>query len=192
MQKFILAALNHAHLLLSQYIENPDNFYAIEEITNLISRCYKDGGKVIIFGNGGSMTDAMHFAEELTGRYKRDRKPLPALALCDPAHLSCVANDYGYDEVFARGVQAFAKTNDVVIGLSTSGNSPNVVKAMDRAQELGCFTVAFLGKDGGKLRGNCDYEILIPAEDTARIQEMHMMILHIVIEGVERQVFGGI
>ncbi|HRY84070.1 MAG TPA: SIS domain-containing protein [Candidatus Cloacimonadota bacterium] len=164
----------------------------IEEIIDLITRCYQSQAKVIIFGNGGSMADAMHFAEELTGRYQQERPPLAALALSDPAHLSCVANDYSYDEVFARGVEAFAKANDVVIGLSTSGNSENVIKAISKAQELGCFTVSFLGKDGGKLCGECDYEILIPSDNTARIQEMHMLILHIIIEGVEKQLFEGL
>lgn len=192
MQELIHAALRHANSLLGNYLEDPDNFFVIEEIIDLITRCYQSQAKVIIFGNGGSMADAMHFAEELTGRYQQERPPLAALALSDPAHLSCVANDYGYDEVFARGVEAFAKANDVVIGLSTSGNSENVIKAISKAQELGCFTVSFLGKDGGKLCGECDYEILIPSDNTARIQEMHMLILHIIIEGVEKQLFEGL
>lgn len=191
MQELIHAALSHAKALLSNYLDDPDNFYVIEEIIDLIARCYKAKGKVIIFGNGGSMSDAMHFAEELTGRYHQDRPPLPALALSDPAHLTCVGNDYGFDEIFARGVEAFAGANDVVIGLSTSGNSPNVIKAMTKAQSMSCFTVAFLGKDGGKLSGTCDYEILIPVDDTARIQEMHMLILHIIIQGVEKQLFDN-
>ncbi len=192
MQELIHAALRHANSLLGNYLEDPDNFFVIEEIIDLITRCYQSQAKVIIFGNGGSMADAMHFAEELTGRYQQERPPLAALALSDPAHLSCVANDYSYDEVFARGVEAFAKANDVVIGLSTSGNSENVIKAISKAQELGCFTVSFLGKDGGKLCGECDYEILIPSDNTARIQEMHMLILHIIIEGVEKQLFEGL
>ena len=189
MQEIIHAALSHAHALLGKYLDEPNNFYVIEEIIDLITRCYQAKGKVIIFGNGGSMADAMHFAEELTGRYHTDRAPLPALALSDPAHLSCVANDYGYEEVFSRGVEAFGNPNDVVIGISTSGNSENVIRAIAKAQDLGCFTVAFLGKDGGKLSGSCDYEILIPSEDTARIQELHMIILHIIIQGVEKQLF---
>jgi len=192
LQELIHAALRHANSLLGNYLEDPDNFFVIEEIIDLITRCYQSQAKVIIFGNGGSMADAMHFAEELTGRYQQERPPLAALALSDPAHLSCVANDYSYDEVFARGVEAFAKANDVVIGLSTSGNSENVIKAISKAQELGCFTVSFLGKDGGKLCGECDYEILIPSDNTARIQEMHMLILHIIIEGVEKQLFEGL
>jgi D-sedoheptulose 7-phosphate isomerase len=135
------------------------------------------------------MCDAMHFAEELTGRFRQDRPPLPAIAISDPSHITCVGNDYGFDEIFARGVQAYGKPNDVAIGISTSGNSENILRALDRAISMGLKTVALLGKDGGKLKGLCDLELIIPGETSDRIQEVHMAILHILIEKIERDLF---
>ncbi|HPI26644.1 MAG TPA: D-sedoheptulose 7-phosphate isomerase, partial [Candidatus Cloacimonadota bacterium] len=155
----------------------------------LITECYRNHGQVIIFGNGGSMCDAMHFAEELTGRFRQDRPPLPAIAISDPSHITCVGNDYGFDEIFARGVQAYGKPGDVAIGISTSGNSENILRALDRAISMGLKTVALLGKDGGKLKGLCDMELIIPGETSDRIQEVHMAILHILIEKIERDLF---
>ena len=161
----------------------------IESVVKQITRVFTQKNKLIIFGNGGSMADAMHFAEELTGRYKQNRPALPAIALSDPAFLTCAANDFGYEEVFARGVEAFCLPGDMVIGISTSGNSINVIKAMQKAQELGAFTLVFLGNQGGKLKDSCDYQIIIPEEKTSRIQEMQMMILHLIIELVEKELF---
>ncbi|MEF3693790.1 MAG: SIS domain-containing protein [Candidatus Cloacimonadota bacterium] len=161
----------------------------IESVVRQIALVFSRKNKLIIFGNGGSMADAMHFAEELTGRYKDNRPALPAIALSDPAFLTCAANDFGFDEVFARGVEAYCLPGDMVIGISTSGNSPNVIKAMQKAQELGAFSLVLLGRDGGKLRDSCDYQILIPEEKTSRIQEMQMMILHLIIELVEKELF---
>lgn len=192
MQNRIKSSLITARQLIQDYLDQPDNLAEIALISKLITEVYRKKSKVLIFGNGGSMTDAMHFAEELTGRYHLDRPALPAIALSDPGHLTCVANDYGYEAVFSRGVEAFANPGDAVIGLSTSGNSVNVINALQKAQDLGCFTIAFLGKDGGKLKGTCDYEIIIPGADTARIQELHMLILHIVIGEVERELFPGL
>jgi D-sedoheptulose 7-phosphate isomerase len=131
----------------------------------------------------------MHFAEELTGRFRMERPPLPALACTDPGHITCAANDYGYENVFARWVQAHGRRGDVVIVLSTSGNSENIVRAVRAAQDQGCRTVALLGKNGGKLAGMCDFEWIVwggSGEFADRIQEIHMLILHAVIEGVER------
>ena len=143
----------------------------------------------MIFGNGGSSTDAMHFAEELTGKFRKDRKPLPAISLTDSSHITCVANDYGFEEVFARGVEALGKTGDIAIGISTSGNSENVVRALDKAKKLGMVTVALIGLDGGKMKGICDHVILVPGKTTDRIQELHITVLHVIIETIERILF---
>ena len=143
----------------------------------------------MICGNGGSNCDALHFAEEFTGRFRKERRPLPAIAISDSSHITCVGNDYGFDYIFSKGVEAYGKAGDMFIGISTSGNSGNVIKAVEAAKNMGIKTVALLGKDGGKLKGMCDYEFIIPGETSDRIQEIHMMILHIIIEGVERIMF---
>jgi len=192
MYNTIKALLGTAEKTLHDFVQNDENIRVVDSIANLIAETLKKGNRVIIFGNGGSMCDAMHFAEELTGKFRKDRPPLPAIALSDPAYLTCVANDYGFEEVFARGVTAYAKADDVVIGISTSGNSPNVIKALQIAHDLNCFTVALLGMDGGRLKGECDYELVIPAETTDRIQEMHIKILHILIELIEFKLFPGL
>jgi len=182
-------ALNTALRTLQSFVTSDDHIQTMEDIAALIAECYRTHGQVIIFGNGGSMCDAMHFAEELTGRFRQDRPPLPAIAISDPSHITCVGNDYGFDEIFARGVQAYGKPNDVAIGISTSGNSENILRALDRAISMGLKTVALLGKDGGKLKGLCDLELIIPGETSDRIQEVHMAILHILIEKIERDLF---
>ena len=189
MPDIIRDALNTALRTLQSFVASDDHIQTMEEIAALITECYRNHGQVIIFGNGGSMCDAMHFAEELTGRFRQDRPPLPAIAISDPSHITCVGNDYGFDEIFARGVQAYGKPNDVAIGISTSGNSENILRALDRAISMGLKTVALLGKDGGKLKGLCDLELVIPGETSDRIQEVHMAILHILIEKIERDLF---
>ena len=189
MPDIIRDALNTALRTLQSFVASDDHIQTMEEIAALITECYRNHGQVIIFGNGGSMCDAMHFAEELTGRFRQDRPPLPAIAISDPSHITCVGNDYGFDEIFARGVQAYGKPNDVAIGISTSGNSENILRALDRAISMGLKTVALLGKDGGKLKGLCDLELVIPGETSDRIQEVHMAILHILIEKIEKDLF---
>ena len=179
-----------AEATLQSFYRDEENLNVIKSIVDLIADAFCRGNKVIIFGNGGSMCDAMHFAEELTGRFRKDRPALPAIALSDPAHLTCVANDYGFDAVFSRGVEAYAKADDVVIGISTSGNSVNVIKAIEMAQSLNCFTVVLLGMDGGKLKGACDFELIVPAQTTDRIQEIHIKIIHILIEMIENKLFA--
>ncbi len=180
---------SNAEFTLRDFYHKDENLKTIGSIADAISAAFEKGGKVIIFGNGGSMCDAMHFAEELTGRFRHDRPALSAIALSDPAFITCVANDYGFDEIFSRGVSAYAKAGDVVIGISTSGNSANVIKALAKARDFDCITIALLGKDGGKLKGKCDFELIIPAETTDRIQEMHIKILHILVELVEVKIF---
>ena len=149
---------------------------------------FQQGGKIIACGNGGSHCDAMHFAEELTGRYRNDRKALPALAISDSSHITCVGNDYGYDFIFSRFVEAHGKAGDILLGISTSGNSPNIINALEKARELGMFTIALTGKDGGKIKDLCDLEIRAPKSDYAdRAQEIHIKVIHSLIDGIENQ-----
>ena len=189
MQDLIRGAFAASKDTLIRFMEGEENIRTIHQIADQIAETYLRSGKVLIFGNGGSMCDAMHFAEELTGRFRKDRPALPAIAISDPSHITCVANDYGFDHIFTRAIEAFARPGDVVIGLSTSGNSPNVINALQTAQSMGCITIALLGKDGGKLRGACDYEIIIPADTSDRIQEIHTLILHTLVQAIEHELF---
>ncbi len=154
-----------------------------------IANAFTSHNKVLIAGNGGSACDAMHFAEEFTGRFRQDRRPLPVIAFTDPAHITAVGNDFGFGEVFARAVEAHGKPGDVLILISTSGNSENIVKAATKGKELGLTTVALLGRDGGRLKGVCEVEFIVPGNTPDKIQEAHMVILHIIIEGMERILF---
>ena len=175
--------------LLKDFIEKEEKEKVTETISSDLAEIFNKGGKVLIAGNGGSNCDALHFAEEFTGRFRSNRRALPAIAISDSSHITCVGNDYGFDYIFSRGVEAYGKDGDMFIGISTSGNSTNIIKAVEAAKEMGIKTVGLLGKDGGKLKGMCDYEFIIPGITSDRIQEIHMMILHIIIEGVERIMF---
>lgn len=175
--------------LLKKFIEEEEEKKETEKVAIKLAEIFKKGGKVLICGNGGSNCDAMHFMEEFTGRFRKERPALPAISISDPSHITCVANDYGFDYIFSKGVEAYGKSGDMFIGISTSGNSNNVIKAVEQAKEQGLITCALLGKDGGKLKGQCDFEFIIPATTSDRVQEIHMMILHIIIEGVERILF---
>jgi D-sedoheptulose 7-phosphate isomerase len=161
----------------------------VSQIARGMLECLRSEGRIITCGNGGSMCDAMHFAEELSGRYRKDRPALAAMAISDPSHLTCVANDFGFDQVFARGVEAWGRAGDVLVGFSTSGNSPNVIAAAQKARAKQMKVVGLLGRDGGKLRPLCDLSIVVPAQTSDRIQEIHIKIVHIVIELVERELF---
>lgn len=185
MQKTIARSLHIAARCLTQFLNDQSAISALETIAERMKTTYQNGGKVLIAGNGGSMTDAMHFAEELTGKFRGERKPLPALALSDVAHMSCVSNDYGFDHVFSRMIEAFATPHDLVILLSTSGNSPNLILAAQEAKNRGAFVAGFLGRGGGQLKNLCDCALDVPGETSDRIQELHMMCLHILIEAVE-------
>src|SRR5262245_665038 len=143
-------------------------------------------------GNGGSMCDAMHFADEWTGRFRKDRAAVPAIAFSDPSQLSCIANDFGYEAVFARSVEAYGRKGDLLVAITTSGDSPNVLRAIETARKMEISTVGLLGKGGGKARGLVDVPIVVPLATTSdRIQEVHIKVLHIAIEGVERELFPG-
>lgn len=162
----------------------------IEEAANMLAATFNSGGKIILAGNGGSLCDAAHFAEELTGYFRKPRKALPAIVLSEPGHITCTANDSSFDEVFARGVEAFGKEGDLFIGLTTSGNSPNIIRAFEEAKKNGLSTISFLGKGGGKLKGVADLELIIDGFKTSdRIQEAHMAAIHIILEVMESMMF---
>jgi len=182
-------AVNEAIRLMRNLCESESILAEIEEIAGLIVNCFEREGKVLICGNGGSGCDAQHFAEEFTGRFRKDRKALPVIALMDPAHITCAANDFGYQAIFSRSVEAFGRKGDILIGLSTSGNSSNVKEAILKANEIGMTTIALLGRDGGHTKGLSNYEILVPGLFSDRIQEVHMFVLHIIVELVERSLF---
>jgi D-sedoheptulose 7-phosphate isomerase len=176
-----------------EFLRSSESLAFIEQASVAIATCFQNGGKVLIAGNGGSLCDAMHFAEELTGQFRDKRKALPALAFADPGHMSCVANDMGFDEVFARNVEAFGNVGDLFIALTTSGNSSNLIKAVATAKAMGLKTISFLGKTGGKLRGESDLEWIVPGFTYSdRIQEAHMTAIHIIIEMVEKQLFSPV
>lgn len=175
--------------MLDKFIAEESERGETEKVSQALADIFLNGNKVLIAGNGGSNCDALHFAEEFTGRFRKDRRALPALAISDSSHITCVGNDYGFDYIFSKGVEAFGKEGDMFIGISTSGNSNNVIKAVEAAKKLNMKTVALLGKDGGKLKGMCDYEFVVAGDTSDRIQEIQMAILHIIIEGVERIMF---
>jgi len=173
-----------------ELLKSRESVQFIKQAAHLISDCFEQGGKLLIAGNGGSLCDAMHFAEELTGIFRAKRRALPAIALADPGHISCTANDLGYEGIFARGVEAYGRKDDIFIALTTSGNSPNLLVAADLAKQMQLKTIAFLGKSGGKLKGLSDLEWIVEGfRYSDRIQEAHMTAIHIIIEMVERKLF---
>lgn len=168
----------------------PQNLSFIEQAAEMIADCFSKGNKLLIAGNGGSLCDAAHFAEELTGLFRQKRPALPAIALTEPGHLTCVGNDLGYEYVFSRGIEALGKPGDIFIGLTTSGNSSNIIKAFEISRTLNLKTIAFLGKKGGFLKDFADLEILIEGFETSdKIQEAHMAAIHIIIEMIEYKLF---
>lgn len=185
----ILDALKEARSTLDEFLDNETNISAIERAIDSLSTTYQNKGKVLSAGNGGSMCDAMHFAEELTGRFRKNRRPLAAMAISDPSHMSCVANDYGFDHVFARSVEAFIKKEDCFLAISTSGNSENIIKATQAAKQAGATTIGLLGKGGGQLKDMVDIPLIVPSQVSDRIQEIHIKCIHIFIEGIERRLF---
>lgn len=188
----IRAAFDEAGATLQAFLDGPDTLASVARFADAAADVLRAGGKLMACGNGGSMCDAMHFAEEWTGRFRGDRDALPAIAFSDPSQLTCIANDFGFDEVFARSVRAYGRAGDLLVAISTSGNSPNVLRAVDAARELSIRTVGLLGKGGGELRERVDVPIVVPRATTSdRIQEVHIKVLHIVIEAVERRMFPG-
>ena len=187
--KVITTELQEAALVLNTFLSKPENISAIEEASRVIADSVKAGGKVISCGNGGSHCDAMHFAEELTGRYRENRKAIPAICVSDPSHISCVSNDFGYEFVFSRYLEALGNKGDVMLGISTSGNSANIIRAAQTAKERGMKVIILSGKDGGKLAPYADVEIRVSHFGYAdRIQEIHIKVIHILILLIEKQV----
>ena len=174
-----------AQLILSKF-QNVENFEKIETAIEMMCTALKAGNKIISCGNGGSMCDAMHFAEELSGRFRNNRRGLAAVSISDPSHISCVANDFGYDFVFSRYIEALGQPGDVLLGISTSGSSKNVILAVEEAKKKGMKTLVLTGKDGGKLAELADLEIRAPYSEFAdRAQEIHIKIIHNFILGIE-------
>ena len=176
----------------AESLRQPQGIAFIEKAAKMIADCYRRKKKVIIAGNGGSLCDSIHFAEELVGQFRKPRMALPAIALADPGILTCVGNDMGFDEVFARGVDALGADGDLFIALTTSGNSMNILRAVQRAKQKGMQTIAFLGKTGGKLQNICDLEWIVAGfAFSDRIQEAHMAAIHVIIELVEQDLFAA-
>ena len=173
-----------------QLINDNDLLKTIETVTSLIITAFNNGNKVLFCGNGGSAADAQHLSAEFSGRFYQDRKPLPSEALhCNTSYLTAVANDYGYEQVYSRVVEGVGQKGDVLIGLSTSGNSTNITNALQTAKQLGMITVGFTGEGGGKMKALCDYLINVPSNDTPRIQEVHITVGHIICQLVEEGMF---
>ena len=171
-------------------LNDPVLISRMEEVTKVITRAFANGNKVLFCGNGGSAADAQHLAAEFSGRFYSDRDPLPSEALhCNSSYITAVANDYGYDVVYSRMIKGIGKPGDVLVGLSTSGNSVNIIKAMEQAKNMGMVTVVLSGESGGKLRDMCDYLLNVPSNDTPRIQECHIMAGHIICQLVEEELF---
>jgi D-sedoheptulose 7-phosphate isomerase len=186
----VRTAFEDAQKTLAAFLADPACLDGVQRFVDAAARTLKGGGLLMACGNGGSMCDAMHFAEEWTGRFRKDRAALSAIAFSDPSQLTCIANDFGYDEVFARSVEAYGKKGDLLVAISTSGGSPNILRALEVAKSRGIVTVGLLGKGGGKAKSMCDVPIVVPIATTSdRIQEVHIKVLHIAIEAVERQMF---
>jgi D-sedoheptulose 7-phosphate isomerase len=186
----VQASFGEAARVLEAFLADEANLAAVGRFADAAHAVFVAGGKLLSCGNGGSMCDAMHFAEEWTGRFRGDRDALPAIAFSDPSQLTCIANDFGFEEVFARSVSAYGKKGDLLLAISTSGNSPNILRAVQEAKARGLTTVGLLGKGGGKLVDEVDVAIVVPLATTSdRIQEVHIKVIHIAIEAVERRLF---
>ncbi len=190
MTNYIIHGLNEAHETLSAVMSDSLLIKNFEEATKVLVEAFKSNQRVYSCGNGGSMCDSMHFAEELTGRFRKDRSPLPATAISDPGYISCVSNDFGYDHIFSRYLEGWGNKGDVLVAITSSGNSPNVIKAVELAKTKGIKTIALLGKGGGKLKDMVDIPLVVPfTKNTDRVQEIHIKLIHLFIEGVERHIF---
>ena len=190
MENSILDELKESAAVLNTFINTPSALIAIKNATEIMVACVASGNKIISCGNGGSMSDAMHFAEELTGRFRNNRKSIAAIAISDPSHITCTANDYGFEHIFSRYIEGVAKQGDVLLAISTSGNSENIVEAVKAAKEKQMKVVALTGKDGGKLADMVDIEIRAPFTIYAdRAQEIHIKVIHILIKNIEQELF---
>ncbi|MCL2064863.1 MAG: D-sedoheptulose 7-phosphate isomerase [Candidatus Cloacimonetes bacterium] len=187
--EFIKNNFQESNRLKKDFMNDEKNLQKLEEVIFLLVDKHTNGNKGITCGNGGSACDAMHYAEELTGRFRKDREALGAIALTDPSYITCVANDFGFDKIFSRGIEALGKKDDYLIAISTSGNSPNIIKAVEAAKQKDMLIIGLLGKDGGALKDLVDYAFIVPASTSDRIQEIHILLIHTIIEGIERIMF---
>ena len=191
MQTKINSIINASIQVKQEIIEKGELAVTLEKVIAVITQAFKNGNSVYFAGNGGSAADAQHLAAEFSGRFYKDRKALPSEALhCNTSYLTAVANDYSYDEIYSRLLEGLAKPGDVLIGLSTSGNSGNIVKAFEKSKELKVVTIGLTGTEGGKMKELSDYLINVPSTDTPRIQESHILLGHIICELVEKNIFG--
>jgi len=188
-QQIAQTELREAARLLESFLNDPEQISRIERAAILLADAIGHQRKILSCGNGGSHCDAMHFAEELSGRFRHERRSLPALAISDPSHLTCVGNDYGFEHIFSRFIEGLGQPGDVLFALSTSGNSANIIRAVEAARQRGMKVILLSGKDGGKLAGQADVEIRVPHLGYAdRIQEIHIKVIHILILLVEKMV----
>ncbi len=188
--KRIIEAINQAIALKQEVLSDSNLLKTIEEVTEVITNCFQNKGKVLFCGNGGSAADAQHLAAEFSGRFYYDREPLYSEALhVNTSYITAVANDYSYNEIYSRLIKAKGAKGDVLVGISTSGKSENIVRALNTANELGMVTVGFTGNNGGKMKEICKYLLNVPSKDTPRIQEVHILIGHIICELVEASIF---
>ncbi len=188
-QQIVEQELREASSVLNAFLKDTNLTGAIARAADLMAAAVNGGGKIVSCGNGGSHCDAMHFAEELTGKYRNPRKAIPAICISDPSHITCVGNDYGYESIFSRYLEALGNNGDVLLAISTSGQSANVIKAAETARKKGMKVVALTGKDGGKLASLADVEVRVPHAGFAdRIQEIHIKVIHILILLIEKKV----
>ncbi len=186
----ILDDFLEAQKVLNTFIEDKSKLQSVETAANMMVDALKSGGKIISCGNGGSMSDAMHFAEELTGRFRENRPGIAAISISDPSHISCVANDYGYEYIFSRFIESMGNKGDILLAISTSGNSKNVLNATQAAKDKGMKVIALTGKSGGKLANECDLEIRVEHHGYAdRVQEIHIKIIHSLIHYIEGKLY---
>ena len=191
MQESIINLINDSVRTFTNISKDQHQVVLIENITNTILNAFKSDNKLLLCGNGGSAADAQHIAAELSGRFEIDRKPLNAEALhVNSSFVTAVANDYGYEEIYSRMVEAIGKNGDILLALSTSGNSKNIIRAIEKANSLGLITIGFSGNDGGDMQNLCKYNLIIPSDNTARIQEAHILVGHIICKLIEQKMFS--
>ena len=191
MQESIINLINESVRTFTNISKDQHQVVLIENITNTILNAFKSDNKLLLCGNGGSAADAQHIAAELSGRFEIDRKPLNAEALhVNSSFVTAVANDYGYEEIYSRMIEAIGKNGDILLALSTSGNSKNIIRAIEKANFLGLITIGFSGNDGGAMQNLCKYNLIIPSDNTARIQEAHILVGHIICKLIEQKMFS--
>ena len=189
---FIESAFLQAQEILESILKDSSFAESVAKAGDMLSDAFLKGRRVYSCGNGGSLCDAIHFAEELTGRFDKDRRPLPATAIADPGHLSCVGNDYSFNQVFSRHLDAFGQEGDILLAISTSGKSPNILSAIKTAKDKKMNSIGLLGKGGGEASDLVDIPLIVPSSSTHRIQEIHIKLIHILIEAVERRIFPNL